>query len=692
LTATYGGDGNFNASGGASGTAAHTVKQSTTTAITSDAPDPSSIGQTVTIAFSVTRGGGALAPTGNVTVTDSLSAQTCTGALSGAGATTTGSCTIAFAAGGSRTLTATYGGDANFFTSFTTTPHVVKVNPSIAFSSTVNPSVYGQSTTFAATVSGAAGTPTGSVQFVDGVANLGSAQTLSAGVASLSASSLIAGTHIMSVAYSGDGNYEAGSQTLTQNVDKAATTVAITSDTPDPSPVGGQVTVSYTVSVTSPGSGTPTGTVTVSDGVDSCTGTTTSCTITLTTAGARTLTATYNGDANFLPSPASPGQAHQVNTAVAAGQLVISEFRLHGSASALDEFVEIYNTGASHTVAAGDLSGGYALAASDGVTRFVIPNGTVIPVGGHLLGVNTGGFSLGSYAAGTGTIGTGDFNYATDIPDGAGVALFNTSNPTNFVLGNRLDAVGFAGAPALYLETTGLNPAGGITTDGAYSFVRSLASGVPSDTNTNTLDFAFVATNGATFSGLPSTLGAPGPEMSASPLNRTASVQIAMFNPLVAATASPNRVRNGNPFTSTCGVTFPIGTMSFQRKITNNTGAPVTRLRFRVVDITTFPAPNGTIADLRVLSSNGVVLATGGSTVVDLTGADLVAQPSGKNGALTLEEPPSQGTLCGGLNSSLTVSAGVVPLANGESLNVQFLTGVIQGGTFRYFLNVEALP
>jgi hypothetical protein len=60
---------------------------------------------------------------------------------------------------------------------------------------------------------------------------------------------------------------------------------------------------------------------------------------------------------------------------------------------------------------------------------------------------------------------------------------------------------------------------------------------------------------------------------------------------------------------------------------------------------------------------------------------------------LTLEEPPGQ-TLAGGINA--TVSAGTIslasPLAPNAVVNVHFLLGVEQGGTFRFFINVEALP
>ena len=76
-----------------------------------------------------------------------------------------------------------------------------------------------------------------------------------------------------------------------------------------------------------------------------------------------------------------------------SAQLIISEFRVRGPAGANDEFIELYNnSGADHTVAGGGT--GYAVAASNGVARCVIPNGTVIPNRGHYLCVNSVGYSL----------------------------------------------------------------------------------------------------------------------------------------------------------------------------------------------------------------------------------------------------------------------------------------------------------
>ena len=123
-----------------------------------------------------------------------------------------------------------------------------------------------------------------------------------------------------------------------------------------------------------------------------------------------------------------------------AGQLLISEFRVRGPNGANDEFIEIYNNiGASHTVVAASGTG-YGVAASDGTTRCSIPNGTVIPARGHYLCANSVGYSL---ALSGWNATAGDATYTTDIPDNAGIALFNNNTGGgSYVLANRLDAVG----------------------------------------------------------------------------------------------------------------------------------------------------------------------------------------------------------------------------------------------------------
>ena len=180
--------------------------------------------------------------------------------------------------------------------------------------------------------------------------------------------------------------------------------------------------------------------------------------------------------------------------------LLISEFRVRGPNGANDEFVEIYNNSDSaHVVTSSDGSLGYAIAASDGVVRCVIPNGTVFPARGHFLCANTIGYSLASYPAGNGTTATPDASFTNNINDNAGVAVFSTSNPANFNLATRFDAVGSTSeANTLYKEGTGYPALIPFSID--YSFYRSYCpvsaagadpvcspgdSGIPQDTNDN---------------------------------------------------------------------------------------------------------------------------------------------------------------------------------------------------------------
>jgi len=121
-----------------------------------------------------------------------------------------------------------------------------------------------------------------------------------------------AGVFSFTVKATGAGNCFGIGATYTLTIDKANTTTTITSDNPDSSAAGQSVTVNFTVAVAPPGAGSPTGDVTVSDGVNSCTGTVASgsCSLVLNTPGNRTLTATYSGDGNF--NGGSDTEAHTV--------------------------------------------------------------------------------------------------------------------------------------------------------------------------------------------------------------------------------------------------------------------------------------------------------------------------------------------------------------------------------------------
>jgi hypothetical protein len=209
------------------------------------------------------------------------------------------------------------------------------------------------------------------------------------------------------------------------------------------------------------------------------------------------------------------------------------------------------------------------------------------------------------------------------------------------------------------------------------------------DTDNNAANFVFVDTNG-TSAGAGQRLGAPGPENLSSPIQRNASFSGLLLDATVAQSAAPNRVRD---FTSDPANNSTFGTLSIRRRIVNNTGGNVTRLRYRIIDLTTFPAPSG-IADLRPRTSVAVVVGgINDSGTCAATGAPATPPCTATVNGTTLEQPPSQpnGSGFNGSLSSGTVTLGT-PLASGGSINVQWLLGIQQTGTFKFYLNVEALP
>jgi hypothetical protein len=390
------------------------------------------------------------------------------------------------------------------------------------------------------------------------------------------------------------------------------------------------------------------------------------------------------------------------------GTFLISELRTSGPNpnGSTNEFVELYNnTDAPVTVADGtgiiDAAHGFGvfkMGADCGATPIligVVPNGTVIPARGHYL-MTGAGYGLTGYAA-------SNLPLLSDIENDRNIAVFSTANITLISSAVRLDGVGFGlnigGLCDLFREGTTQPPVSGSTLE--YTFFRKecdfvagvgcTTPGNPKDVNDNSVDFAFADTQGMPIAGVQQRLGAPGPENLASPIRRDATGAISgtLLDTTKAASADPNRFRNftpGSPNTSSQG------TLSIRRRFKNNTGAAVTRLRFRIVEVTTFPSTG--LADLRAIDSTSVsVLNVNDGTTCAANGVPPTAPCTVTVQGTTLEQPPNQ-TLGGGYNATLaagTVTLGT-PLANNASISLQFLMGVQTPGTFRLLIIVEALP
>jgi hypothetical protein len=176
--------------------------------------------------------------------------------------------------------------------------------------------VVGPAVTLTATVTSAAGVPTGTVTFLDGTTVLGTARIGTDGQAILKVS-LAVGSHALTASFAGNGGFaDSNSAALTETVNRAATTVALGSSV-NPAATGQAVTFTARVAVVAPGAGAPTGTVTFKDG-SLVLGTvaigrdgTAALTTSFAAVGGHVITADYSGDSNFVGS--SRALTEQVN-------------------------------------------------------------------------------------------------------------------------------------------------------------------------------------------------------------------------------------------------------------------------------------------------------------------------------------------------------------------------------------------
>jgi hypothetical protein len=315
ITAIYNGDNNYLTSTGTL-SGGQTVNKATSATSVSSNHNPSTYGQSVTFTASV--GGAGTTPTGTVQFT--IDGTNFGGAVTLLNGSATSSSTSTLA-GGNHTITAIYNGDNNYLTSTGTLSggQVVKMSSSTSVSSSQNPSPYGQSVTFTASVGGAGTTPTGTVQFVIDGTNFGGAVTLANGIAtSRSTNTLSVGNHTITAIYNGDNNYLTSTGTLSggQTVNKATSATSVSSNH-NPSTPGQRVT--FTASVAGAGT-TPTGTVQfVIDGINFggavtlANGSATSSSTSTLAGGNHTVTAVYSGDSNYLTSTGTLSGGQTVN-------------------------------------------------------------------------------------------------------------------------------------------------------------------------------------------------------------------------------------------------------------------------------------------------------------------------------------------------------------------------------------------
>jgi large repetitive protein len=434
--------------------------------------NPSTVGQSVTFTATVSSPGGGVSPTGTVTFFDGatpLATQT----LNGGGVATYTTATLA---NGVHQMTAVYNGSSGTQVQGSTSNVVsqdVQVPSTIAVVSNLNPSNYGNPVTFTATVTSTATSPaSGTVNFLDNGVSIGSG-TLGGnpGKATFTISTLVVGTHPITVTYAGD-SYNVGSSStapLNQVVQQAATVTTVAA-TPTPGIAGLPETISATVQLLS-GSAPLAGTVTFTSGTTTLGSASLNAsgvaTITPTLApGAYQIVATYMGNTNGIGSASAP-LSYSVVLATTQTALAVTP----SPALVLNPVTFTATVTGNGVTPTGSVN--------------FLANGVVIgtaPLAGGIATFTDSGLAAGSYTMTAEYLGNTDNATSTST----GVSETVGTIPTTTVLGT---AATTGASPQVVLVAAVLNNGAGPTPTGTVTFYNGATS-----LGTATLDSTGAAT------------------------------------------------------------------------------------------------------------------------------------------------------------------------------------------------------
>jgi hypothetical protein len=328
-------------------------------------------------------------------------------------------------------------------------PLVIKAATTTTVALINNPSVYGQTVTFSATVMlspPGAGSIQGNISFYDGTTLLGSVVAAN-GTASLTTAALDVGSHVISAVYAGSSQYRGStSPSINQIVNKAVTTIGVISQR-NPSSFGQQVTLDATVSVVAPGSGKPTGsiqffagpaslgTATLSDGKASIT-------TSLLAVGTASITAAYSGNGSFNGSNSSV-----LSQTVTKGSATITVSSLNnpsfiGQQVTLKAVVNAVSPASGNPV---------------GSVQFVAAGNTLgtASLSGGIASITTSALAVGTYPITAVYGGDSSFNGSTSSAisqmvrkGGTSVSVTSLNNPSTFGQAVTLKATVSVVAPA----------------------------------------------------------------------------------------------------------------------------------------------------------------------------------------------------------------------------------------------------
>jgi predicted thioesterase len=330
ITAVYSGDPNYTTI--TTGPVNEIVTAGNTTPVLGATPNPSTFGTTVTVTEAIPGINGVL-PTGSVTFSYTPPGST-TPVVIGTGTVKNGVATVTTNTLpiGTDPVTAVYTGDTNYSTANSGPLNVVvtQATPNDTLTSSPTAPTFGSPVTLTFTVPLVNGVvPTGVVTFYNGTTILGTGTINSSGVATITTSTLPAGTTTVTAKYPGDGTYAPASPSTTVTVGPAAPVVTISTNVPVTSipACGTSVTLTATITLIN---GTPvSGTVQFYNF-----GVALGAPVPVTAGGTATLTTTALpcGTTNsitavFTPTPAAPyapSNAGPIALPVAAPDFVIT--------------------------------------------------------------------------------------------------------------------------------------------------------------------------------------------------------------------------------------------------------------------------------------------------------------------------------------------------------------------------------
>jgi hypothetical protein len=490
--------------------------------------------------------------------------------------------------------------------------------------------------------------PDGNVVFYDGSTVLGASPVSPAGVATITATSLVDGVHSIVASYGGDtSNQIQGSSSPIWSQDVlAASAVQVTSSL-NPSPYG--VPVTLNIAITKTGSTSATGTVTILDGASqigtvTLTGGTGQATFTTAAlvVGSHALTVSYSGDANY-----GPGTSPVLNQVVNQAQTTTAEAAAPNPAFA---------------------GGALAVTATVKLTQGVnVPTGTVTFTAGAL---TLGSAALG--ASGTATVNTtlpvGNYSiiatYSGDVND-AGSA--SSGLPLTVQIATTATALSANPSPAIV--------------DSAVSLIAKVTGngGVPTGAVTFTADGVNIGTV---------TLD-PGGTATLSNSSLAPGTHAILANYAGDANDSPSASQELNLLVTTIPTATALGASS-------SSGASSQVSLVATVIGSSGPTPTGTVTftngstviGAATLNSSGVAtlypnLGTGSYSIVAAYGGDVLHSPSTSLPATVSGTPTS---------FNISVNPPTVTMATSQNATVTITFTSISGFSDSLGLGCASLP